>query len=88
MEKRKEMTDEYKIPSEITTSNPKELIAYNIALAIQTGILPKGFNLPPDGYKILGNAVGSVWGNNDMITQIILAFTAGYALGTGQVQVK
>ena len=79
---------EYKVPSEITTHSPSELISYNIALAIQTGILPKGFNLPPDGYKILGNAVSSVWGNTDMITQIILAFTAGYALGTGQVTVK
>ena len=78
------------IPDELITNNPKEAISYCIANGIEEGILPENFKMSQEGYDILTGTISTIWGKttDDMVNQIMIAFIAGYATGSRQVEYK
>ena len=74
------------IPEEITTDNPKELISFYMADAIDEGIIPQNFKMSSVGYDVLDDILKKIWEYDDaLIAQVVYTFLTGYAVGSEQV---
>lgn len=81
------MSKDFELPESITSTNPKEAIAFCIAHGIQGEVLPPNFKFGPEGYAILEELVLKMDNkvDDERMTEMMIIFIAGYAVGSGQI---